>query len=107
MAAPKFPVEAQTTRCPGRKRLISTSAPRPLKHRLEGRVAMLGVMRADGRDEVGDLALDVVEMDVGADRVLDANVLRVRAHGVLDDGERAVRARPGRMPSGARPTSAS
>src|SRR5262249_8813033 len=33
MAAPKFPVEAQTTRCPGRKRLISTSALRPLKHR--------------------------------------------------------------------------
>ena len=48
-----------------------------------------------------------VEIDVGADRVLDANVLRVRAHGVLDDGERAVRARPGRMPSVARPTSAS
>src|SRR5262249_31300751 len=53
---------------------------------LEGRVAMLGVLRADGRDEVGDLPLDLVEIDVGADRVLDANVLRVRAHGVLDDG---------------------
>src|SRR5262245_29055022 len=36
-------------------------------------------VHGDGRDEVGDLALDLVEIDVGADRVLDANVLRVRA----------------------------